>query len=136
MRERPRTIQRLYEEFEKYCRSDNDFRMCMEEQAQQKSLRKLTNPAKGNSPTPKMSRTPILGAFSVWMAKTPRQTLIHRLIRRAWFLTRPVHRTPIKGEAAGAGEVEVEAGVAAGAEATMRKENGIVFSTRKTMTTA
>jgi hypothetical protein len=31
MHERPRTIQRLYEEFEKYCRSDNDFRMCMEE---------------------------------------------------------------------------------------------------------
>jgi hypothetical protein len=29
MRERPRTIQRLYEEFEKYCRTDNDFRMCM-----------------------------------------------------------------------------------------------------------
>jgi hypothetical protein len=34
MRGRPRTIQRLYEEFEKYCRSDNDFRMCMEEQSQ------------------------------------------------------------------------------------------------------
>jgi hypothetical protein len=34
MRERPKTIQRLYEEFEKYCRSDNDFRMCMEEQSQ------------------------------------------------------------------------------------------------------
>jgi hypothetical protein len=33
MRERPKTIQRLYEEFEKYCRSDNDFRMCMEEQS-------------------------------------------------------------------------------------------------------
>jgi hypothetical protein len=40
MRERPKTIQRLYEEFEKYCRSDNDFRMCMEEQSQQKKVRK------------------------------------------------------------------------------------------------
>jgi hypothetical protein len=38
MRERPKTIQRLYEEFEKYCRSDNDFRMCMEEQSQQKKV--------------------------------------------------------------------------------------------------
>jgi hypothetical protein len=35
MRERPKTIQRLYDEFEKYCRSDNYFRMCMEEQSQQ-----------------------------------------------------------------------------------------------------
>jgi hypothetical protein len=34
MRERPKTIQRLYKEFEKYCRSDNNFRMCMEEQSQ------------------------------------------------------------------------------------------------------
>jgi hypothetical protein len=40
MRERPKTIQRLYEEFDKYCRSDNDFRMCMEEQYQQKNVRK------------------------------------------------------------------------------------------------
>jgi hypothetical protein len=40
MRERPRTIQRLYEEFEKYCRTNNDFRMCMEEQSQQKKVRK------------------------------------------------------------------------------------------------
>jgi hypothetical protein len=40
MRERPRTIQCLYEEFEKYCRLDNDFRMCMEEQSQQKKVRK------------------------------------------------------------------------------------------------
>jgi hypothetical protein len=58
-------------------------------------------------------------------AKTPRKTL-----------TRLVHRTPIKGEAAGAGEAAAEAGVAVEAEAIMRKENGIVFSTRKTMTTA
>jgi hypothetical protein len=83
-----------------------------------------------------MPHTPILRAFSVWTAKTPRKTLIHRLIHRAWSLTCLVHHTPIKGEAAGAGEAEAEAGVAAGAEATMRKENGIVFSIRKTMTTA
>jgi hypothetical protein len=82
-----------------------------------------------------MPRTPILGVFSVWTAKTPRKTLIHRLIHRAWSLTRLVHHTPFKGEAAEAGEVEAEAGFAAGAEATMIKENGIVFSTRKTMTT-
>jgi hypothetical protein len=82
-----------------------------------------------------MPGTPILGAFSVWTAKTPRKTLIHRPIHRAWSLTRLVHHTPIKREATGAGEVEAEAGVAEGAEATTRKENGIVFSTRKTMTT-
>jgi hypothetical protein len=40
MRERPKTIQRLYEKFEKYCRSDNDFRMCMEEKSQQKKSTK------------------------------------------------------------------------------------------------
>jgi hypothetical protein len=40
MRERPKMIQRLYEEFEKYCRPDNDFRMCMEEQSQQKKSSK------------------------------------------------------------------------------------------------
>jgi hypothetical protein len=40
MRKRPKTIQRLYEEFEKYYRSDNDFRMCMEEQSQQKKSAK------------------------------------------------------------------------------------------------
>jgi hypothetical protein len=40
MHERPKTIHRLYEKFEKYCRSDNDFRMCMEEQSQQKKSAK------------------------------------------------------------------------------------------------
>jgi hypothetical protein len=40
MRERPKTIQHLYEKFEKYCRLDNDFRMCMEEQSQQKKFAK------------------------------------------------------------------------------------------------
>jgi hypothetical protein len=40
MRERLNTIQHLYEELEKYCHSDNDFRMCMEEQCQQKKIAK------------------------------------------------------------------------------------------------
>jgi hypothetical protein len=40
MRERPKTIQRLYEEFEKYCRSDNNFSMCMKEQTHQKKSAK------------------------------------------------------------------------------------------------
>jgi hypothetical protein len=40
MRESPKTIQRLYEEFEKYCRLDNNFRMCMEEQSHQKKSAK------------------------------------------------------------------------------------------------
>jgi hypothetical protein len=83
-----------------------------------------------------MPRTPILGAFSVWTVKTPRKTPTHWLTHRAWSLARLVPLTPIKGEAAGAEEAEAEAGVEAGAEATMRKENGIVFSTRKTMTIA
>jgi hypothetical protein len=38
------------------------------------------------------------------------------------------------GEAAQAGDATAEAGVAAGAEANMRKESGIAFSIRKTMT--
>jgi hypothetical protein len=83
-----------------------------------------------------MLHTPILGAFSVWTAKTPRKTPIHRLICRAWSLAHLVPLIPIRGEAAGAEEAGAEAGVEEGAEATTRKENGIVFSTRKTMTIA
>jgi hypothetical protein len=83
-----------------------------------------------------MPHTSILGAFSVWTAKTPRKTPICRLIRRAWSLARLVPLIPIRGEAVGAEEAEAEVGVEAGAEATTRKENGIVFSTRKMMTTA
>jgi hypothetical protein len=52
MRERPKTIQRLYEEFEKYFRSDNDFRMCMEEQSHQKK------PAKANQSSERECRNP------------------------------------------------------------------------------
>jgi len=35
-REKPSTIQELYTEFEKYCRSDNDLRRRLEEQNQNK----------------------------------------------------------------------------------------------------
>jgi hypothetical protein len=52
MRERPKTIQRLYEEFEKYFRSDNDFRMCMEEQSHQKKS------AKANQSSERECRNP------------------------------------------------------------------------------
>jgi hypothetical protein len=61
MRERPKSIQCLYEEFEKYCRSDNDFRMCMEELSHQISLLRPISPVRGNGPgaphvlTPDMS---------------------------------------------------------------------------------
>jgi hypothetical protein len=46
MLERPKTIQRLYEEFEKYCHLDNDFRMCMEEQSQEKKSTKANQSSK------------------------------------------------------------------------------------------
>jgi hypothetical protein len=55
MRERPKTIQRLYEEFEKYCRSDNDFRMCMEEQSHQKKSAKANQPSEREWPNPRNS---------------------------------------------------------------------------------
>jgi hypothetical protein len=61
MRERPKTIQRLYEEFEKYCCSYNDFRMCMEEQSQQNksakanqsSEREWSNPRNASHANPR-----------------------------------------------------------------------------------
>jgi len=37
-KEKPRTIEDLYIEFEKYCRSDNDLRRRLEEQNQNKQL--------------------------------------------------------------------------------------------------
>ena len=37
-REKPRTIEDLYNEFEKYCRSDNDLRRRLEEQNQSKQF--------------------------------------------------------------------------------------------------
>jgi hypothetical protein len=126
MRQRPKTIHCVYEEFEKYCRSDNDFRMCMEEKSQQK----LTSLAKENGPIPETPRTPIPETCSALTVKMPRRTPIHRLTPKAWFLAHLVHHIRIKGAAAGAA---AKAEVAAGAEAIMRKENGIASSIRKTM---
>ena len=37
-KEKPRTIEDLYNEFEKYCRSDNDLRRRLEEQNQSKQF--------------------------------------------------------------------------------------------------
>jgi hypothetical protein len=53
MRARPKTIQCLYEEFEKYCRSDNDFRMCMEEQSHQKKSVKANQSSEREWPNPR-----------------------------------------------------------------------------------
>jgi hypothetical protein len=69
-------------------------------------------------------------------AKTPRKTPIRGLTRRAWSLAGLVPLIPIRGKAAGAEEAEAGVGVEAGVKATTRKENGIAFSTRKTMTIA
>jgi uncharacterized short protein YbdD (DUF466 family) len=40
--EKPNTIEELYREFEKYCRSDNDLRRRLEEQNQSKSTKGTT----------------------------------------------------------------------------------------------
>jgi hypothetical protein len=53
MCKRPKTIQRLYEEFVKYCRSDNDFRMCMEEQSHQNKSAKANQSNEREWPNPK-----------------------------------------------------------------------------------
>jgi hypothetical protein len=50
MRGRLKTIQRLYEKFEKYCRFDNDFMMCMEEQSHQKKSAKANQSSKTEWP--------------------------------------------------------------------------------------
>ena len=48
-REKPSTIQELYTEFEKYCRSDNDLRRRLEEQNQNKQYQTSgRNVQKGN----------------------------------------------------------------------------------------
>jgi hypothetical protein len=53
MRERPKTIQHFYEEFEKYYRSDNDFRMCMGEQSHQKKSAKANQSSEREWPNPR-----------------------------------------------------------------------------------
>jgi hypothetical protein len=64
MRERPKSIQRLHKEFEKYCRPDNDFRMCMEEQSHQKKYAKANLSSERDGPFPETLHTPTLGMFS------------------------------------------------------------------------
>jgi hypothetical protein len=61
------------------------------------------------------------------MAKTPRKTPIRRLIHRAWSQAHLVPLIPIRGEAAGAEEVEAGVGVEAEAEATTRKKWYCIF---------
>jgi hypothetical protein len=43
----------MYEEFEKYCRSDNDFRMCMEKQSHQKKSAKANQSSEREWPNPR-----------------------------------------------------------------------------------
>jgi hypothetical protein len=66
------------------------------------------------------------------MAKTPSRIPIRRLIHKVWSQVHLAPLIPTKGEATWAEEVEA----GAEAEATMRKENGTAFSTRKTTTIA
>jgi hypothetical protein len=136
MRKRPKTIQRLYEEFKKYRRSDNDFRMCMEEQSQQKKSAKANQPSDREWHNPRnASHANPRGVFGLDDENT-QENPNPQADSQSLVPSPPSPPTPIKGEAVGAEEAEAEAGVVAGAEATMRKENGIVFSARKTMNIA
>jgi hypothetical protein len=97
-----------------------------------RSPQKLTSLVKENGPIPEMPRTPIPKTFSALTVKMPRKILIHRQTPKAWSLA-AIYHFRIKGAAAGAEGAAVEAEVAAGAEAIMRKENGIVYSIRRMM---
>jgi hypothetical protein len=68
--------------------------------------------------------------------KTPRKIPTLRATLRTKTLARLVHRTKIKGAAVEAEGEVAEVEVAAGAEATKRKENGTTSSTKRTMTTS
>jgi hypothetical protein len=48
-REKPETMQELYSEFEKYCRSDNDYRKRLEEQNQGKQQGSSRNMRSGSN---------------------------------------------------------------------------------------
>jgi hypothetical protein len=74
----------------------------------------------------------MLGMFLALTAKTPRRTPIQRLNPKAWSLARLVQHIRIKGAVAEAEGAATEVEVAAGAEAIMRKENGIASSIRRT----
>jgi hypothetical protein len=101
-----------------------------------KNLQKPTNTPRGSGPIPETLLILILEAFSAWRAKTPKKILACRLIHRAWSQAHPVPLTPVRGEAAGAEEVEAGVEAEAEAEAITRKGNGIAFFTRRTMTIA
>jgi hypothetical protein len=132
-RESPKTIQHLYEEFEKYCHSDNDFRCVWKSNHIKRSLQKLTNLAKESGPIPEMPHTPTLETFSASTARTPRKIPIHWVTPKTKPPARLVHHIQIKGTAAEAEGAATEAEVTAGAEAITRKENGIASSTRRMM---
>jgi hypothetical protein len=136
MRERPKTIQRLYEEFEKYCRSDNDFRMCMEEQSQQKKSAKASQTSEREWPNPRnTSHANPRGVFGL-DGESTQENPNPQADSQSLVPSPPSPPHSNQGEAAGAEEVEAGVGAEAEAEATTRKENGIAFSTRKTMTIA
>jgi hypothetical protein len=134
MRERPKTIQRLYEEFEKYCLSDNDFRMCMEEQSQQKKSAKASQPSEREWPNPR--NTSHTNPRFVLDGENTQENPNPQADSQSLVPSPPSPPHSNQGEAAGAEEVEAGVGAEAEAEATTRKENGTAFSTRKMMTIA
>jgi hypothetical protein len=71
--------------------------------------------------------------FSTSMARTPRKIPIRRVTPKTKLLARLVHHIQIKGAIAEVEGAAAEAKVTAGAEAIMRKENGIASSTRRMM---
>jgi hypothetical protein len=135
MRERPKTIQRLYKEFEKYCRSDNDFRMCMEEQSQQKnsakanqsSEREWSNPRNASHANPRNVFG--LEGENAQESCNPQNDVPNQNTSPP----SPPHQN--QGAAAEVEGEAAEAEVAAGAEATKRKESGTAFFTKRMMTT-
>jgi hypothetical protein len=135
MRERPKTIQRLYEEFEKYCRSDNDFRMCMEEQSQQKKSAKANQPSEREWPNPRNTSHPNpRGVFGLDGENT-QENPCPQVNSQSLVPSPPSPPHSNQGEAAGAEEVVAGVEVEAEDEAITKKENGTASSTRKTMIT-
>jgi hypothetical protein len=133
MRERPKTIQRLYEEFEKYCRSYNDFGMCMEEHSHQKKSAKANQSSEREWPNPRSASHAnprnVFGLDGKNAQEIPNpqgdsQNQTHSP-------PNPPHSNQGGGLRAEGAAAEAE--VAAGAEAITRKENGITSSTRRMM---
>jgi hypothetical protein len=91
---------------------------------------------KGNGPIHETPRTPTPETLSASTAKTPRKFPIRKAILKVKHLVRPALRTQTRGADVGAEGATVEAEVAAGAESTTKKENGIASSTRRMTTTA